>query len=330
MTSSARIVSEYDPHRVVAAAIGPYGEYCGGTVGSGARGLGYITGLKLAVGITATASLDEGTSRITSGDRCRVAGAYIGQTNLLLATSYSGLDGAILGLDLLVDPLIAGGKLVPLFTQAQPDGPDIPVLPVQPLLQATRALLGTRDSRFAAPMDRRFPPYPGLHLVAAYKSGAGYGPGWVWAVLAIAILEDRSAGANLFNEDGGMHGEANTSTAAVEGFLQHKLHCVSSSIVECGRNHGVRYSRIFLGAKALFIPSGYYGCAIACGPYLTLPTRSIPHNWSPADLCDVETPEWERALGVGDLPPSPPVFLPPGESIPGGIRIIAIGCPSEI
>jgi histidine decarboxylase len=318
----------YDPALVVGGAIGAYADFCGGTAGRGASGTGYVTGLKLAVGIASAADLDEGTSRIVSGDRCRVAGSYIGQTNLLIATSYSGIDGVVWGLDLAVDPAIAAGKLQPLFLQPQPEGPDIAVLPVQPLLDATRALLGTRDSRFAASEARRFPPCPGVHLVAAYKSGAGYGPGWIWSVLALAVLEDRSSGSNLFNEDGGLFGDATTSEADISQFLTRTLRCVATSIVECGRNHGVRYGRIHIGAKALYVPQAYYGCAISCGPYLTLAQRSVPSGWRPADLCDVETPQWEAALGLAPLPPSDPVFLPAGESVPGGVRIVTVGCTS--
>ncbi|MBY5637836.1 hypothetical protein HFO39_24260 [Rhizobium leguminosarum] len=101
MSSIARYDGEYDPAVVVSGAIGPYAAVCGGTVGNGASGNGYVTGLKLTVGITSAAGLDEGTCRIASGDRCRIAGTYMGQTKLLIATSYTGLDGVIWGLDIV-------------------------------------------------------------------------------------------------------------------------------------------------------------------------------------------------------------------------------------
>ncbi|MFW8584083.1 histidine decarboxylase, pyruvoyl type [Rhizobium beringeri] len=97
MSSIARYDGEYDPAVVVSGAIGPYAAVCGGTVGNGASGNGYVTGLKLAVGITSAAGLDEGKCRIVSGDRCRVAGTYIGQTNFLIATSYTGPRWRYLG-----------------------------------------------------------------------------------------------------------------------------------------------------------------------------------------------------------------------------------------
>ncbi|XKM38363.1 histidine decarboxylase, pyruvoyl type (plasmid) [Rhizobium ruizarguesonis] len=80
----------------------------------------------------------------------------------------------------------------------------------------------------------------------------------------------------MFNEDGGMFGDAQTKEADVRSFLQQTLDCVGNSIVACGQNHNVRYGRISAGAKALYVPEGYYGCAIACGPYLTLAQRTIP------------------------------------------------------
>ncbi|MBY5345156.1 histidine decarboxylase, pyruvoyl type [Rhizobium leguminosarum] len=317
---------EYDPAVVVSGAIGPYAAVCGGTVGNGASGNGYVTGLKLAVGIASAVGLDEGTCRIVSGDRCRVAGAYIGQTNFLIATSYTGLNGVIWGLDVVAEPSISHNVPQPLFLQNQPEGPPIPVLPIEPLLQASRQLLGTRESRDGQMREQRYPPLPGLQLVAAYKSGAGYGPGWVWSVLELAVLVDRSTGSSLFNEDGGMFGDAQTKEADVRSFLQQTLDRVGNSIVACGQNHNVRYGRIFAGAKALYVPEGYYGCAIACGPYLTLAQRTIPPGWSAARLAKADRPEWETALGLVPLAPSPPVYLPPGEVIPGGIRITSLGC----
>ncbi|WP_409999613.1 histidine decarboxylase, pyruvoyl type [Rhizobium leguminosarum] len=62
-------------------------------------------------------------------------------------------------------------------------------------------------------------------------------------------------------------------------------HCVGNSIVACGQNHNVRYGRIFAGAKALYVPEGYHGCAIACGPYLTLAQRTVPPGWSADASC---------------------------------------------
>lgn len=326
MSTVARYNGQYDPAVVVTGAIGPYAAVCGGTVGIGASGTGYVTGLKLAVGMTPTAGLDEGTCRIVAGDRCRVAGSYIGQTNFLIATSYTGLDGVIWGLDVVAEPSIDDTVRQPLFFQSQPDGPPIPVLAIEPLLQASRGLLGTRESR-TMPMDKqRFPPLPGVQLVAAYKSGAGYGPGWVWSVLALAVLAERSSGSSLFNEDGGMFGDAHTQEADVRSFLQKTLHCIGNSVVACGQNHNVRYGRIFAGAKALYVPEGYYGCAIACGPYLTLAQRTVPRGWSPARLSTTDRPEWEAALGLPPLPPSPPIYLPPGEAVPGGTKITSLGC----
>lgn len=324
-TAGARMGS-YNPEVVVSGAIGPHADFCGGTAGPGASGTGYVTGLKLAVGLTATAGLDEGTCRIVSGDRCRVAGAYIGQTNLLIATSYSGLDGVIWGLDVAASPTVSADLQRPLFTVEGQSRGSIAVYPVQPLLEATRALVGTRDSRMGTPEHRRFPPLPGVHLVAAYKSGAGFGPAWVWSIIAIGILEKGEQGSNLFNEDGGLYGGASTAEHEVEAFLEASLRTVARSILECGLNHGVRYERIYAGAKAVYIPEAYYGCAIACGPYFTLAQRAVPKGWSAADLCHATTPQWETALSMTPLRPSEPVFLPPGEEVPGGVRLVSIGC----
>ena len=276
----------YNPEVNIEAAIGPYTNYCGGTVGVGPSGSSYVTAVKLAAGLCSADGLDDGTARIVSGDRCRVAGSYVGQTNFLIATSYTGRNGVIWGLDVAAQPKLAGKAAPPstMFEVDQPFGPPIPVWPIGDLMEASRQLLGTRDSRFGSRSEKRFPPLPGLQLVSAYKSGAGYGPGWAWSILALAELEDRSTGSCLFNEDGGVYGNSTTSKHDIETFLSETFQKIGRSIVACGENHGVRYGRIFMGGNAIYIPDGYYGCAIACAPYLTLAQHAVPKGWSPAAL----------------------------------------------
>ncbi|MFW8642157.1 histidine decarboxylase, pyruvoyl type [Rhizobium beringeri] len=103
----------------------------------------------------------------------------------------------------------------------------------------------------------------------------------------------------------------------MRSFLQQTLHCVGNSIVACGQNHNVRYGRIFAGAKALYVPEGYYGCAIACGPYLTLAQRAVPLDGQRRVLPRQTGRNGRQRLGLVPLGSPPPVYLPPGEVIPG-------------
>ena len=65
----------------------------------GASGLGYIATLKLSVGHL-IADMDFVLEGIVSYDRAEKNDAYIGQINMVTASSFCGLNGAIWGYDL--------------------------------------------------------------------------------------------------------------------------------------------------------------------------------------------------------------------------------------
>ncbi|WP_217358761.1 histidine decarboxylase, pyruvoyl type [Thalassococcus sp. S3] len=283
---------------VVNNAIGPFPDNCAGYMNPPVQGFGYIAALKLSIG-TVVADMDEGLDGIVSYDRAECEDAYIGQINMLTASSFCGLNGAVWGYDLARHDDLASNLIQPKMTLERHDGVVVPIMPLDPLLDAGYRLFGNRD-------QRRFNPLPGAMVVCANKSRT-INPKvetTVWCALAIAIAEDRSTSANLFIED------ASDTETTGEMPLEDLERNIVLSILRCGRDQGVRYREIFIGSKQLTIPHGTVGCALACAPYVTLPPSAIPAGYTPGDLTDMTLSEWEAQLGLSPLSPYPGAPLP--------------------
>lgn len=271
---------------VVNGAIGAFPSHCAGYLNPGASGLGYIVTLKLSVGHLLIADMDFVLEGIVSYDRAEKNDAYIGQINMLTASSFCGLNGAIWGYDLALADKLAKRKSQPLVVEKRHDGVEIPIRSIEPLLDATKRLFGTQS-------QRRFPPLPGAMVVCVNKSitkRAKEKPKTIWCALALAIAQDRSKDAHLLIEDVG------------EGSLPPNLiENIYKSILLCGEDRDVLYKEIFVGYKELTIPPGGVGCALTCAPYVTLAKKAIPRHYEPADLLSLTISEWENALSLSPL-----------------------------
>lgn len=298
----------YDPASVINGAIGSDWYFCMGYLNPGASGLGYISTLKLSVGTVAVDNLDEVTSGIVAYDRCEANDAYIGQINMLTASSFCGLNGAVWGYDLCIADNLRGQKL---YDQPLPDGSSIPVYNIYPLLDTTLRLFGVES-------QRRFPPMPGAHVVCANKSITSVGPTWVWSAIALAILKDRSSGSCLFIEDTntlcGSYGYSD-----VVSFLENTQRLITNSVVLCGKDQSVWYKEIFVGYKFAWVEDGHVGTALTCAPYVTLAKNAIPAYCIPSDLMDMSIDKWEQLLNLRSLPEIPK--LQQGFLGPDGVRV---------
>ncbi len=173
---------------VVAGAIGPYQRNCAGFLNRESSGIGYIATLKLSAGEVDMTGYDEGLARIVAYDRASRLDAYIGQLNIVAASSFCGLNGAIWGYDLVrADGLHDESNR--LATLTRHDGAPINVWRIDPLLEATRRLFGERT-------HRRFNVLPGEVTVAAAKGTILEGPTTIWGALGLAIAEDRTLDAS--------------------------------------------------------------------------------------------------------------------------------------
>ena len=277
----------FDLENIINGAVGPFDNYCDGYGNVGAGGIGYISVLKLETGIV-KADMDEVLEGIVSYDRAETNGAYVGQINMVAASSFNGLNGAVWGYHLAKEESIADGSIKPLFIKKRSDGVEIPVYSVDPLLNAGQRLLGTQK-------ERRFPLLPGAHVNCAVKSKTVVGPASVWCAIALAIAEDREKDSNLFIEDANV-GIPDESEEARTAFLNGLMEKIATSIVRCGDDSNVKYKEIFVGYKTQWVPEGYVGCSLTCAPYLVFAKNAIPSS-GPASIMSMTISDWEKQMG---------------------------------
>jgi histidine decarboxylase len=274
---------------VVEGAVGPFDDYCDGYGNPGASGLGYISVLKLETG-KVRKDMDTVLEGIVSYDRAETEGTYTGQINMIAASSFTGLNGAVWGYHLARAESISAGTLKPLFLKERSDGIKIPIYPVDPLLDAGRRLFGTKDAK-------RFPLLPGAHVVCAVKSNTVMGPTSVWCAIGLAIAEDENRDSNLFIEDCGDSIAAENEEARIS-YLEKLVENIAESIIRCGDDSNIRYREIFVGYRTEWIPAGYVGCALTCAPYAVLARKAIPPSSRAGDLLEMSISEWEKAVGL--------------------------------
>ncbi len=273
---------------VVDGAIGPFTSYCDGYGNPGSSGLGYISVLKLQTG-KVKADMDVVLENIVSYDRAESLGTYVGQINMVAASSFNGLNGAVWGYHLAKEETIANDTIKPLFTKKRSDGVEIPVYSVEPLLDAGKRLFGTAE-------ERRYPLLPGAHVNCAVKDHTVKGPTSVWCAIALAMAEDPTKDSNLFIEDAGDSPDIREGEERAV-YLDDLMQNIATSIIRCGDDAGVKYKKIFLGYKTEWIPEGYVGCALTCAPYVVLAKDAVPKGKAPRDMLSMTISEWEKSQG---------------------------------
>jgi histidine decarboxylase len=281
-TADAASLSE-----IVRGTVGPFEHYCDGYGNPGANGTGYVSVITLHVGkvpktLKVAGQNGEGLDGTAAFDTAEASEAYIGQINLIVASSFSGLNGVIWGYDIAKADELARLPRVPLFTLKQGLA-EIPVYAMEPLLNAGKRLFGTRE-------QKRFPMLPGAHITAAHKEIIADGPTTVWCGMALGIAQDRSRDANLFME---LCGELKPKSYGKKKFFSQVLRKLADSVLLVGRNQGVSYKEIFVEVKHEFIPSGYVGAALATAPYVVLAKNAIPQA-GPQALLDMTISDWEN------------------------------------
>ena len=288
-----------EPRKFDKTAISPFEDYCDGYGMPGAKGPGYVSVLKVSAG-TVKKSDDMLIDGIIAYDRAEAGDAYIGQINMLTASSFNGLTGSIWGYDLAVAEEIKQGNQQPMFSMKQYDGSMMPVYDAAPLLNAGKALFGTEKAR-------RFPPAPGSHVICANKSVVAYRPAkgkpnpdkgeayGVWCYLSISIARDRTKAASLFIEDAGSW-TTNPDQEKMVHFLKEHQKNVAKSIIDCGKNQSVLYERTYMTYAYVIMKPGHVGTALTVAPYVTLPVKALPGGDFNA-LEKMSLKEWEKAVG---------------------------------
>ena len=289
------------PH-IDKTAISPYDNYCDGYGMPGSYGNGYVNILKVSAG-TVEKTSDELIDGIVSYDRAEINDAYVGQINMITASSFCGLAGQVWGYDLACHDNIAGETIKPLFQMVQFDGSKLDVYDAKPLLDAGIELFGTEE-------NRRYHLVPGAHTICAnkgvtasrpkedrpLKQGEAYG---VWSYIVISISSDRNFAADLFIEDAGIWTD-NESEDDLVKFLDKHRHEIAWSVVECGRDSHVLFDRTYIGYAYVILKPGEIGDAITVGPYVTLARNAVPLNGFNS-LNEMKLSEWIKEMNFEAL-----------------------------
>lgn len=275
---------------IVRGAIGPYFSRCDGYGNPGASGLGYISVITLHAGqttkeLSVPGQAGEGLDGTLAFDRAEASGAYIGQINLVVSSSFSGPNGAIWGYNIAKAFDTIGNE--PLFEVTASRNKKIPVYALDPLLDAGSRLFGMRD----AP---RFPILPGAHVMAAHKEISAVGPTNVWCGLAIGIAEERARNANLIMELCGEF-KPQASGESKEAYFRLVRQNLAKSVVRVGENQNVIFTEMFVGIIDEEVREGFVGYAMATVPYVVLARDAIPDG-GPEKLLEMNISEWEKVV----------------------------------
>lgn len=259
-------------------AISPYENYCDGYGAPGAQGNGYVSVLKVSVG-TVEKTDDFLLDGIVSYDRAEINDAYVGQINMLTASSFCGIAGQVWGHDLAAHNDIIDKKIKPVLEIDQYDGFKLHVYDAKPLLEAGIELFGTEK-------ERRFTLLPGAHTICANKGVTAYRPKedrplkegeayGVWCFIALSLSADRDNCADLFIEDAGLWTK-NDSAEDLKAFLEEHRKSVAWSVVSCGQDSHVLFERTYVGFAYTIMKPGEIGTSLTCAPYVSLARNAVP------------------------------------------------------
>lgn len=275
---------------VIGESMGNWDKYCEGFGGSGTSGKGYVCAVTLKVGKAPLAFGHRGSAVLDEKNVFDVAetdGAYLGQINMMTASSFCGPMGRIWGHTFPKVPELRSRENL-LF-----DAGKVPTYDAAPLVEASQELLGTR-------LERHFPIVPGSLVPCAEASVQMAGPIELYAAIGIGVVADesRERAATLFMEDVGQlsgerEGKAFRTTI---GLVRNKM---AKAMMQVGRNQHVKYKEFFVSAKSMRVGRGEMGCALAAVPYLKLARRAVPKG-RPELLGRATLEDWRNQVG-GDF-----------------------------
>ncbi len=288
--------------RIDKTAISPYENYCDGYGAPGAQGNGYVSVLKVSVG-TVEKTDDFLLDGIVSYDRAEINDAYVGQINMLTASSFCGIAGQVWGHDLAAHDDVAAKKIQPVLEATQFDGSKLPVYDAKPLLEAGIELFGVEK-------ERRFTLVPGAHTICANKGVTAYRPKedrplkegeayGVWCFIALSLSADRDNCADLFIEDAGLWTK-NDNAEDLKKFLEEHRKSVVWSVVSCGQDSDVLFERTYVGFAYTIMKPGEIGTSLTCAPYVSLARNAVPTNGFNS-LNEMTLTEWLKDMKFDSL-----------------------------
>ena len=290
--------------KVIMGSIGPYKKNCAAFGNpNGPKTPNYINVCKLGVGKVkldkTTEKWDDVTKGILAYDRAETNGAYLGQLNVVAASSFIGPHGALWGYELADNTRNES----PMYSIK-----DVPIYDIAPLLKAGEALLGSNQystSYYDQTADNpdvghRFAILPGEIQPCAVKSAKHNGGGVIWCAMGIGFpveeLMDKTA--KLFYEDAGFFSSPKNPTEAFisdcERKLKKKMKDIAAAMIQNGKDQidPITYTKIFIGFKMIHVMEDEFGTAITLSPYITLAKDAVPTD--PRELAHMTLDQWEK------------------------------------
>jgi histidine decarboxylase len=290
--STIQPVDDFRKESIVKGLVGPYDSYCDGYGNPGTSGNSYVSVVNIAFGVFEhKENLDFGMQSIIAYDMAEAGfqsdSAYVGQINMLQASSFCGLNGLVWGYDVARNPLLDVQE--PLFHVGERN---TPVYSMDPLFDGGKALLGVKDKRV-------YPILPGAHVICAFKEYTSTPEDlnhdhYMWCALALGIAADRTTMADCF-----MEGKGKVLVSEVDdipAWENKTLRDVVCSYDYIGKAQNVIYKEIYVGLKWCKVPKGHHGCALVSSPYLVLPKNAIPES-GPESLITMDLPTWIGTCG---------------------------------
>jgi histidine decarboxylase len=262
-------------------SISPYEQYCEG-YGNEIIGNSYLLGINLGVGKDRVKLSHRGSNtldEINAFDLAEIDNTYLGQINMTVVSSFCGPQGVIWGYDVARPHDLFDTKN--FFKKIEFEGESVSSYNIDPLLRALTKLFGTKAKR-------KFILRPGSHVPCASKNIKNLGPCTIYAGIALGIPENRKEEACLLMEDTGQF----PSSVNPEAFLNVVKENLAKSIIQIGKNQGIRYKQVFVGGKFIEINEGEIGCALVAAPYFKLAKRAIPVTGLES-LVNCSLEEWE-------------------------------------
>ena len=287
---------------IIMGAVGPYENNCAAFGNpAGPKTPNYINVCKLSIG---KIPLDKSTNKwdmVTKGilayDRAETNGAFLGQLNVLAASSFISPHGALWGYDLANN----------IHESSMYKISGVPIYSITPLLEAGEALFGSNQKTtkyYGQTEDKsqigpRFYIMPGEIQPCAVKSAKLSGAGIIYSAIGIGIPINALSNkvARLFYEDAGSYETSGNPTEQfikeTEQKLQAKMKNIATAMIKNGKDQiiPIKYSKIFIGFKMEPVQDNEYAEAITLSPYITLAQNAIPDD--PKSLAHMSLQEWE-------------------------------------
>ena len=287
---------------IITGAVGPYENNCAAYGNpSGPKTPNYINVCKLSIGKipidNTTKKWDMVTKGILAYDRAETNGAFLGQLNVVAASSFISPHGALWGYDLANN----------IHESSTYKIAGVPIYSINPLLEAGEALFGSNEkttkyygqTEEKPQLGPRFYIMPGEIQPCAVKSAKLSGAGIIYSAIGVGIPINALSNkvARLFYEDAGSYETSGNPTKQfikeTEQKLQTKMKNIATAMIKNGKDQiiPIKYSKIFIGFKMEPIKENEYAEAITLSPYITLAKNAMPDD--PKSLAQMSLQEWE-------------------------------------